>query len=263
MRALKPKIILYVTKRETMSLTYNINVRNTILKFNQEVLNYSPFIRTLFTTEHPVDKDKNGIIVFDDFSPEKMQVYIKYCMTGRLESLIPDLMDYLMHKLPSKKIKNIKEAYEEQWRTDHKILPKGSSINFVETVLEHSGYLWNLKSVRKNCSMGQCQDFCDTYLDMLAIYFRSDDYAVTITIDTVEDDEKFNLQIVFVAHFIDGKEPSIVRTGCDLSKPDRTRALVFKKMGYASASDIFYSLPDDNGIMLYRNKVYMTNKYKL
>ena len=32
--------------------------------------------------------------------------------------------------------------------------------------------------------------------------------------------------------------------------------------GYLSPSDILYNLPDDNGIMLYRGNVYMTNKYR-
>ena len=61
-----------------------LNVRGSILNLSQEVLDYSPFFRTLFTTDHPVEKDVNGIIVFDKFSQEEMKIYMTYCNTGKL-----------------------------------------------------------------------------------------------------------------------------------------------------------------------------------
>lgn len=112
---------------------HKINVHNTILEFDETVINSSPFIRTLFTTEHMVKKDEDGIIVLNKFSMEEMKVYIKYCMTGKLEFPIQHVMDYLMHKIPTGYYEDAREEYyvaiyEDQWYEDRNMVPKDGEI---------------------------------------------------------------------------------------------------------------------------------------
>jgi hypothetical protein len=272
---------------EILETMYKINVHNSILEFGQPVLECSPFMRTLFTTEHMVEKDVNGIIVFNKFSLMDMEVYIEYCMTGKLRCLSEDVMEYMMHKLPDlyypdMDTEYVRALYEDQWHKDRNLLPEAMETShtldsIVSNILHKDGYVIEsyhcsdkLHGVRPSSvqiasikSDVKTVNYHELLMDDLRNALEGQDYAIYIN-----DDRSDNLLrntgihgeiVIYVVGDGTGMFSKVRKQDWNIYSHE---PIIEFRYGYSSISNVLYGLPSRFGIMLCMGKLYRTSKHK-
>lgn len=250
---------------------YKISVHGNKLKFDQIVLDSSPFLGTLFTTDNMVER-LDGIIVFDKFPVEDMRTYIEYCTTGIMRYLIVDVLEYMSHKLlntGNMDTKYIIAAYEDQWHMNNGILPDPEETiyslrSLVSHMLKGRMYVIDREQVKIATHSG-----CVKYMGVSSVDYNG---QLVYDLETLLDGQVYAISTtnsVIQIHIIGDGIPFDIEQGHQLNTHEAIIVFMYsvsygdsETASHSSLVDILYGLPDTLGSILYEGKIYRTSKHQ-